>query len=75
MILWTREGSSKAIRLVLQTGLLDQFKLYACESHETRARPARGDGDGERIERDEEDADEEEEVEEVEEVGEGEEEE
>ena len=55
---------------MLQTGLLEQFRLYACESHETRARPARGDGDGERIARDEEDADEEEEVEEVEEVGE-----
>jgi hypothetical protein len=34
--LTTREGTSKAIRFVLQTGLLEQFRLYACESHETR---------------------------------------
>jgi hypothetical protein len=34
--LTTREGTSKAIRFMLQTGLLEQFRLYACESHETR---------------------------------------
>jgi hypothetical protein len=34
--LTTREGTSKAIRFVLQTGLLEQFRLYARKSHETR---------------------------------------
>jgi hypothetical protein len=34
--LTTREGTSKAIGFVLQTGLLEQFRLYACQSHETR---------------------------------------
>jgi hypothetical protein len=32
----TREGTSKAIRFVLQTGLLEQFRLYVRESHKTR---------------------------------------
>jgi hypothetical protein len=39
--LTTREGTSKAIRFVLQTGLLEQFRLHACESHETQRQPTR----------------------------------
>jgi hypothetical protein len=36
-----KKGTLKAIRFVLQTGLLEQFRLYALESHETRPRPTR----------------------------------
>jgi hypothetical protein len=44
----------KTIRFVLQTGLFEQFRLYAGESHETRRQPPRGSEGGEGMEREDE---------------------
>jgi hypothetical protein len=38
--LTTREGASLAIKLILQTGLLEQFQHYASETYGMRIQPA-----------------------------------
>ena len=58
--LTTREGASKVIRFVLQTGLLEQFKLHACKSQEIRAVPVRGEEEIEGVRREEGEEEEEE---------------
>lgn len=51
--LTTREGAAAAIKLIVETGLLEQFQLYASEAHRVRARPSR-----ETVEEEEEEEDE-----------------
>jgi hypothetical protein len=60
--LTTREGASLAIKLILRTGLLEQFQLYASETHGMRVQPAR-ETEEERGEEGEEEEEEEEEEE------------
>ena len=38
--LTTREGATSTIKFIIETGLLEQFQLYASETHGVRARLA-----------------------------------
>ena len=64
--LTTRKGASLAIQLILRTGLLEQFRLYAGETQGLRMQTI-GEVDGEGDEVEEEDMEEEVEEEEEEE--------